>query len=82
MEKSQIAEVCTCQGFEHIKPHIQMFPVDEFACHLYSIFLILSHMFGYLEQNLLGRSWKSLFFFQSNFFGSEKFQVSADVLPK
>jgi hypothetical protein len=29
---------------------------------LYSIFLILSHMFGYQRQKLLGRSRKSLFF--------------------
>jgi hypothetical protein len=51
-----------------------------------SFFLVLSHMFGYLEQKLrpklLSRSRKSLFFLQSNFFGSEKFKVSAHVLPK
>jgi hypothetical protein len=44
--------------------------------------LVLSHMFGYLEQKLLGRSRKSLVFLKSNFFGSEKIQVSAHVLPK
>jgi hypothetical protein len=38
--------------------------------------------FGYVEQKLLGRSRKSLVFLKSNFFGSEKFQVSAHVLPK
>jgi hypothetical protein len=48
---------------------------------LWSICLVLSHMFGYLEQKLQGRSRKSLFFRTSNFFGSEKFQVSAHVLP-
>jgi hypothetical protein len=41
---------------------------------LMSILLVMSHMFGYVEQKLLGRS--------RNFFGSEKFQVSAHVLPK
>jgi hypothetical protein len=46
----------------------------------YSPFLVLSHM--YVEQKLLGRSRKSLVFLKSNFFGSEKFQVSAHVLPK
>jgi hypothetical protein len=39
-------------------------------------------MFGYLEQKLLGRSRKSLVFLKSKFFGSEKFQGSAHVLPK
>jgi hypothetical protein len=46
------------------------------------IFLALSHMFGYLEQKQLGRSRKSLVFLKYNFFGNEKFQVSAHVLPK
>jgi hypothetical protein len=45
-------------------------------------FLVLSHMFGYVEQKLLGRSRKSLVFLKSNFSGSEKFQVSAHILPK
>jgi hypothetical protein len=36
-------------------------------------------MFGYVEQKLLGRSRKSLVFLKSNFFGSEKFQVSAHI---
>jgi hypothetical protein len=44
---------------------------------LESIFLVLSHMFEYLEQKLLGQSRKSSIFLKSNFFGSEKFQVSA-----
>jgi hypothetical protein len=44
--------------------------------------LVLSHMFGYLEQKLLGRSRKSLVFLKSNFFGSEEFQVLAHVLQK
>jgi hypothetical protein len=48
----------------------------------YGIFLVLSYMFGYLEQKLLGRSQKSLVFPKSNFFGSEKFQVSTYFLPK
>jgi hypothetical protein len=51
------------------------------GARLWSIFLVLPHMFGYLEQKLLGRSRKSLVFLKSNFFSSEKFQVSAHVLP-
>jgi hypothetical protein len=47
-----------------------------------SILLVLSHMLGNVEQKLLGRSRKSLVFLKSNFFGSEKFQVSAHVLLK
>jgi hypothetical protein len=39
-------------------------------------------MFGYVEQKLEGRSQKGLVFLKSNFFGSEKFQVSARVLPQ
>jgi hypothetical protein len=39
-------------------------------------------MFGDMEQKLLGRWKKSLVFLKSNFFGSEKFQVLAQVLPK
>jgi hypothetical protein len=35
-------------------------------------FLVLSHMFGYVEQKLLGRSQQSLVFLKSNLFGSEK----------
>jgi hypothetical protein len=46
------------------------------------ILLVLSHMFGYVEQKLLGCSQKCLVFLRSMFFGSEKFQVSAHVLPK
>jgi hypothetical protein len=46
---------------------------------LCSILLVLSHMLGYREQKLLGRSRKSLFFLKSNFVGSEKFQASAHV---
>jgi hypothetical protein len=46
------------------------------------VLLFLSHMFGYLEQKLLSRSRKSLVFLKSNFFSSEKVQVSAHVLPK
>jgi uncharacterized membrane protein len=47
-----------------------------------SVLLVLSHMFVYLEQKLLDRSQKSLVFLKSDFFGSEKFQVSAHVLLK
>jgi hypothetical protein len=43
------------------------------CCKLLSIFLVLSHTFGYLEQKLLDRLWKSLFFLKSNFYVSEKF---------
>jgi hypothetical protein len=44
--------------------------------HIYPILLVLLHMFGYLEQKLLGRLQKCLVFLKSNFFSSEKFQVS------
>jgi hypothetical protein len=40
--------------------------------YMYSIIVVLSHMFGYLEQKLLGRLRKSLFFLKSNFFGQWK----------
>jgi hypothetical protein len=40
----------------------------------YSICLVLSHMFGYLEQKLPGRSRKSLVFLKSICLGSEKFR--------
>jgi hypothetical protein len=57
--------------------------VTSYMFHFYSpFFLVLSHIFGHLEQKLLGRLWKSLVFLKSNFFGSEKFQVPAHVLPK
>jgi hypothetical protein len=64
-----------------------MFAKKHFAppgpiAKLCSIFLVLSHMFGYVEQKLLGRSRKSSVFLKSNFFDSEKFQVSAHVLSK
>jgi hypothetical protein len=41
---------------------------------LQSIFLVLSHTSGYLEQKLLSRLWKSLVFLKSNFYDIEKFQ--------
>jgi hypothetical protein len=47
---------------------------------LKSILLVLSHMFGFVEQKLLGRSRKSLVFLESNFFSSEKFQVSVPYM--
>jgi hypothetical protein len=41
---------------------------------LKSIILVLSHMTGYVEQKLLGRSQESYTFLKSNFVGSgEKF---------
>jgi hypothetical protein len=65
------ADVSSASGFWlYVQPSIQY------------ILLVLSHMFGYGEQKLLGRSRKSLVFLESNFFGSEKFQVSAHVLLK
>jgi hypothetical protein len=45
---------------------------------LQSIFLDLSQTFGYLEQKLLGRLWKSLFFLKSNFYVSENFKFQCD----
>jgi hypothetical protein len=42
------------------------------------IFLVLSHTFGYLEQKLLGRLWKSLDFLKSNFYVSENFKFQCD----
>jgi hypothetical protein len=46
---------------------------------LYPIFLVLSHMLGYLEQKLLDRLQNSLVFLKSNFFGSDKFQVIRSI---
>jgi hypothetical protein len=50
-------------------------PMVGFFFNYTPFFLVLSHMFGFVEQKLLGRSRKY-------FFGSEKFQVSAHVLLK
>jgi hypothetical protein len=48
--------------------------MEQSECaNLYPIFL--SHMFGYMEQRLLGQLQKSSVFLKSNFFGSEKFQI-------
>jgi hypothetical protein len=41
-------------------------------------FLVLSHMFGYPEQKLLGRLWKCLIFLQSNFYVSENFKFQCN----
>jgi hypothetical protein len=35
-------------------------------------------MFGYLEQKLLGRLWKSLVFLKSNFYVGENFKFQCD----
>jgi hypothetical protein len=43
-------------------------------------FLVLSHMFGYLEQKLLGRSRKSLVFLKSNFRRSRDHSHARDNL--
>jgi hypothetical protein len=45
---------------------------------LKSIFLVLSHMFGYLEQKLLGQLRKSLFFLKSNFYVGENFKFQCN----
>jgi hypothetical protein len=45
-------------------------------------FSSVAYMYNYVEQRLLDRSQKFLFFLKSIFFGSDKFQISAHVLQK
>jgi hypothetical protein len=48
-----------------------------------SIFLVLSYTFGYLEQKLLGRLWKSLVFLKSNIYASDlSFNAIHSVIKK
>jgi hypothetical protein len=52
--------------------------VGNLADDLMSIFLVLSHMFGYLAQKLLGRLWKSLVFLKSKLYIGENIKFHCD----